>query len=257
MNTLAQSQVANSRFTPLREIGRGALTTVVLTQDNSNCNAQVALKILPANLANDAKLRTRFMREADIAISMQHPHIVRAFAVHSIAANLALEMEFLGGGTLKTTIAKHGALPPEQIRTVAIAIANALDFVHQRGIIHGDVKPANILLDDCSEPKLSDFGNARLVCENPQGITAAGSIATMAPEQLDRGLWDVRTDIYALGATLYELVTAHPFAPEFRAHLLQNPTQPLNKIIAKCLDPNPESRFQNAAHMLKAVGGGQ
>src|SRR5712691_2888119 len=180
----------------------------------------VAIKILPESLASDPQFRDRFDREARAISQLTHPHICTLHDVGHQDGVDFLVMEFLDGHTLADRIAK-GALPLNEALTIAIEIASALDTAHRAGLTHRDLKPGNIMLTKAGA-KLLDFGLAKstpaiaggglsMLPTTPPSLTAHGTILGtfqyMAPEQLEGHEADARTDIFAFGAVLYEMVT--------------------------------------------------
>src|ERR1700693_3620377 len=203
----------------LSAIGAGGMGEVYKARD-TRLNRIVAIKVLPAHLADRAELRDRFDREAKTIASLNHPHIC---TLHDIGRQDGIDylvMEYLEGETLAQRLVK-GALPLEQVLQYAIEISDALDKAHRKGVTHRDLKPGNIMLTK-SGTKLLDFGLAKLkqvvapanvpLSELPTAkdpLTAQGSIVGtmqyMAPEQLEGKEVDARTDIFAFGVVVYEM----------------------------------------------------
>jgi eukaryotic-like serine/threonine-protein kinase len=272
-------------------IGAGGMGEVYRARD-TRLERIVALKILPAHLADRAQSRERFERESKTIASLNHPHICVLHDVGHQDGTDFLVMEYLEGETLAQRLAK-GPLPVQQALQFAIEIADALDKAHRKGITHRDLKPSNIMLTK-SGTKLLDFGLAKLQQEavpaTPEsqlptmksGITGAGTIVGtlqyMAPEQVEGGAVDSRTDIFAFGAVVYEMATGkRAFEGKSQASLiaailerdppamasLQPMTPPaLDRVVRKCLAKEPEKRWQAASDVcdeLKwiAEGGSQ
>src|SRR4030095_4586801 len=203
----------------LAELGAGGMGEVYKARD-TRLNRAVAIKVLPAHVASDPQLRERFEREARAVAALNHPHIC---ALHDVGEQDGIEylvMEYLEGQTLAERLEK-GALPLDQALQYAIQIADALDKAHRQGITHRDLKPGNVILTK-SGVKLLDFGLAKaaapiasgglsMLPTTPPGLTAQGAILGtlqyMAPEQLEGRDTDARTDIFAFGAVLHEMVT--------------------------------------------------
>ncbi len=237
----------------------------------------VAIKVLPEHVASDPALKQRFEREAKSLAALSHPHICPVFDVGQQAGIDFLVMEHLEGETLAQRLA-NGALPLDQALQVAIQIADALDKAHRKGIVHRDLKPGNIMLTK-SGAKLLDFGLAKLRPTGTTGgvnvsaaptvsapLTGAGSILGtfqyMAPEQLEGQEADARTDIFAFGAMVYEMVTGkRAFEGKSQASLisaimssepqpmgqLQTVTPPaLDRLVGVCLAKVPDDRWQTA-----------
>ena len=274
----------------LAAIGAGGMGEVYRARD-TRLDRIVAIKILPDHLADRADLRERFEREARTIASLNHPHICTIYDVGHQNGTDYLVMEYLEGETLAQRLQK-GPLPPEQVLPYAIQIADALDKAHRKGITHRDLKPGNIMLTK-SGAKLLDFGLAKLtqppavsdatLSALPKGsITGEGSIIGtlqyMAPEQLESGEVDARTDIFAFGAVVYEMATGKKaFEGKSQASLiakiletdpppissLQPMTPPaLERIVKSCLAKDPDERWQSAADLARelkwiAEGGAQ
>jgi Tol biopolymer transport system component len=242
----------------------------------------VAIKVLPAHVAADPELRQRFEREARTLATLNHPHICSVFDVGRHDEVDFLVMEYLEGETLAQRLAK-GPVPLDQVLRFGIQIADALDKAHRKGIVHRDLKPGNIMLTK-SGAKLLDFGLAKL---HPAGAAAGASIAAtmtgpltgqgtilgtlhyMAPEQLEGGEADSRTDIFAFGATLYEMLTGRrAFEGKSQASLisaimssepppmsaLQPLTPPpLDQLVRTCLAKDPDDRWQTAGDVERQL----
>jgi serine/threonine protein kinase len=258
----------------LDRIGAGGMGEVYKARD-TRLNRVVALKILPAGVADDADLGRRFQREAQTVAALNHPNIC---VVHDVGHDSGVSyfvMEYLEGETLAARLAR-GALPIQQALQHAIAIADALDRAHRAGIVHRDVKPSNIVLI-ARGPKLLDFGLAKVAPSFPgrgavetmtagadltrQG-TVLGTLQYMAPEQIEGLDADARTDIFAFGAVLYEMVTgAKAFIgrsqTSLMAAILEHDPTPmsarlpmtpptLERIVSTCLAKVPDDRWQSA-----------
>jgi eukaryotic-like serine/threonine-protein kinase len=214
---------AGSRLGPyeiLAPIGAGGMGEVYKARD-TRLERIVAVKTLPAQMSASAEVRQRFEREAKTISQLSHPHICTLYDVGREGETEYLVMEYLEGETLADRLAK-GAIPLEQTLRYGVEIADALDRAHRQGIVHRDLKPGNVMLTK-SGVKLLDFGLAKML--EPKGpiesltstptvqkdVTREGSIlgtlSYMAPEQLEGKKADPRTDIFALGATLYEMAT--------------------------------------------------
>jgi eukaryotic-like serine/threonine-protein kinase len=260
----------------LSAIGAGGMGEVYKARD-TRLNRIVAIKVLPAHLADRAELRERFEREARTIASLNHPHIC---TLHDIGHQDEIDflvMEYLEGETLAQRLAK-GSLPLEQVLQYAIEISDALDKAHRKGVTHRDPKPGNIMITKTGT-KLLDFGLAKLKQEvTPANIpfselptandpltaqgTILGTLQYMAPEQVEGKEVDARTDIFAFGAVVYEMATGkRAFEGKTQASLiakiletdpapmssLQPMTPPiLDRIVKKCLAKEPDERCQSA-----------
>jgi Tol biopolymer transport system component/predicted Ser/Thr protein kinase len=256
-------------------VGAGGMGEVYKARD-TRLDRTVALKVLPEHLAENPEFRVRLEREAKAVSSLSHPHVCALYDVGHDEGVDYLVMEFLEGESLAERLTK-GPIPIEELLRVAIQIADALEKAHRSGIIHRDLKPGNIMLTR-EGAKLLDFGLAKAeaglaaagdMTASPtasQPLTAAGTVLGtylyMAPEQLECKEVDARTDIFALGAVLYEMATGQrAFSGESSASLIagimhQQPqpasqVQPmtppaLDRVIQTCLAKNPDDRWQTA-----------
>jgi Tol biopolymer transport system component len=261
--------------------GAGGMGEVYKATD-TRLNRTVAIKILPPLWAADPEMKQRFDSEARTIASLSHPHICTLHDIGrestsspSAAGGPAIDylvMEYLEGKTLAERL-ERGPLPLEEALKIAIAIADALDKAHSRGVVHRDLKPANVMLTP-SGPKLLDFGLAKLKMPEPAGSPRpsrpistspgmlVGTLQYMAPEQIEGAEADARTDIFAFGALLYEMVTGtKAFEGKNRALLIAaiatldpdplSKAQPaaspaLDHVAKRCLEKNPEDRWQTA-----------
>jgi serine/threonine protein kinase len=198
-------------------LGEGAMGTVYLAEDTTN-GGRVALKLLAPELARDERFRRRFLRETQLAASLDHPHVVATLASGEHDGTLYLAMVYVEGSDLRKLLRREGRLAPERALNLIEQVASAVDAAHAAGLVHRDVKPGNILV--ASEPGgehayMCDFGLARHV-SSVSSLTSdrgfVGTIDYVAPEQIESGTIDGRADIYSLGCVLYEcLAGARPF----------------------------------------------
>jgi Tol biopolymer transport system component/tRNA A-37 threonylcarbamoyl transferase component Bud32 len=278
----------------LEPLGAGGMGEVYRARD-TRLDRTVALKVLPTHLSDNQELRQRFDREARTISQLSHPHICALYDVGHQDGIDYLVMEYLEGETLSDRLTK-GPLPTEQVLRYGVQIADALDKAHRQGIVHRDLKPSNVMITR-SGVKLLDFGLAKLRATGPSGafsgvsalrtqteatLTAQGTIVGtfpyMAPEQLEGREADARSDIFALGAVLYEMATGRKtFVGTSPASLIaailgstpppistvQPMTPPaLDRVVKTCLEKDPEDRWQTA-HDVKlelqwiAEGGSQ
>ena len=195
-------------------IGYGGMATVYRGFD-PQLHRPVAIKVLHHHLARTGSSRQRFLREAQSAAAIAHPNVIPIYGVHQAAGKSFLVMPLITGGSLQQRIDREGPIGLEDMLRIALQIAEALDAAHTRGVIHRDVKPANILLEDGNKRVvLSDFGLARTL--DDAAITASGLIAGtpayMSPEQARGEIVDHRSDLYSLGSVMYAMCTGHsPF----------------------------------------------
>ncbi len=271
-DTLAKLTTALAdRYRVARELGAGGMATVYLAEDLKH-HRQVAVKVLRPELAS-AMGPERFTREIEIAARLQHPHILAVYDSGEADGLLYYVMPFVEGESLAGRIARDGALPTEVAVRVLREVADALGYAHQRGLIHRDIKPDNILLSG-QHALVADFGIARAAHDAAgERLTATGlALGTpsyMAPEQASGEQLDQRADLYALGVVAYEMLAGEP---PFRgstaqmvvsAHLTETPTDitkhrpslppALGALVMRCLAKHPADRPQTADEVLRAL----
>lgn len=223
--TLGQYQV-------IAQIGKGGMSTVYQATQGS-MKRSVAIKVLPPNLMHDDKFVSRFYREVQIAASLQHPHILPVFDFGEHDSLLYIVMAYVDGGTLSDVILQ-GQMTSNDILRYTDQMAAALDYAHRKGVIHRDFKPANVLLDGHGNTYLTDFGLAKM--SDSSQLTGTGILGTpsyMAPEQSEPGDLTIAADIYALGATVFQMLTGRvPFeAPTPLGVLMAHMTHPVPNIL--------------------------
>src|SRR5580765_7185407 len=213
---------AGSRLGPYEVvtlIGKGGMGEVYRARD-TRLHRDVAIKILPPGVADNPTRRARFEREAQAISQISHPHICAVYDIGEFNGATYFVMEFIEGESLDERL-RRGPLPWQTALPLAIQMASAIDAAHRRGIVHRDLKPANVMLSE-SGVKLLDFGLAKLIDvsdtssgdEQPSTISLTaeqklvGTVHYMAPEQLEGQTVDARTDVFAFGTTLYEMLTA-------------------------------------------------
>jgi serine/threonine protein kinase len=216
----------------IEEIGRGGMATVYRATQTS-IGRDVAIKVLPSNLTHDKTFLKRFEREVEIVANLQHPHILPVYDFGEYEGMPYIVMAYLRGGTLSDKMSR-GALSLSEIERVTRQIADALEYAHSRGIIHRDFKPSNVLLDEQGNTYLADFGLAKL-SESTMQITGTGILGTptyMAPEQAEPGDLTTAADVYALGVTIFQMLTGRvPYeAPTPLGVVLAHVTQPIPSI---------------------------
>jgi serine/threonine protein kinase len=256
------------QFEILEEIGRGGMATVYRARQTS-INRIVAVKILPRHLLHDPSFFERFEREVDVITHLEHPHILPIYDYGEADGIPYIAMRYLAGGSMAQLIRRTmGAMPLEQLEKPFVQVAQALDYAHQQGIIHRDLKPGNIMMDESGNAYLSDFGIARVLGSNLTGSAIIGTPAYMSPEQANGLPLDARSDIYALGVVLFELITGRePYQAETpMALLLKHINEPLppiqnfredvpqavEKVIAKATAKDPNQRFSSAGDMARS-----
>ncbi|MGH9881141.1 MAG: serine/threonine protein kinase, partial [Pyrinomonadaceae bacterium] len=241
-----------AHYSIVRKIGAGGMGEVYLAQD-TKLDRKVALKILPSEVASNHERMRRFVQEAKAASALNHPNIITIYEIGETNSRHFIATEFIDGETLRQRM-KHGHLKIQELLEIAIQAAGALAAAHAAGIIHRDIKPENIMVRRDGYIKVLDFGLAKLTqsegsttdTEAPtKGLvdtgagTVLGTAYYMSPEQAKGKRIDVRTDLWSLGAVIYEMVTSHvPFQAE-------TPTEVIGLILNK--EPSPLARYDREA----------
>ena len=274
----ADLPVRLGRFIIRKELGRGSLGIVYLAHDPV-IDRLVAVKTLRPRLSHTERKRyeEQFINEARAAGQLAHAHIVVIHDVASEGSMPFMAMEYLQGREVSKMLEDGEHFTPDDVASIGWKIADALDHAHQRGVVHRDIKPANIFLVDDHQPKVMDFGIARIpnrLTETPTKEDATptlfhdnllGTPNYMSPEQANGQPVDPRTDIYSLGAVMFEMLTGHkPFQASDTEKLLQQitsrrPLAPhklasniplaLSRIVSRAMHKDPEKRYQRAAEM--------
>lgn len=221
------------RYEIIEQLGHGGMSTVYRAHD-PRFNRDVAVKILPRELTLDPQFRTRFDREAQTIAALEHPAIVPVHDYGEEAGQPYLVMRLMQGGSLADRLA-DGPLPIRDVSKILHRIGSALDRAHEAGVIHRDLKPGNILFDQYREAYLADFGIARLA-DSSATLTGSGLVGTpayMSPEQIEGKELDGRTDIYALGIIVFEMLTGkRPYQADTPAMLLvKQMTEPMPRVL--------------------------
>jgi serine/threonine protein kinase/DNA-binding beta-propeller fold protein YncE len=271
----AGSQIAGYRLE--EQIGRGGMAVVFRAHD-SRLDRMVALKILAPGLALDDAFRQRFIRESRAAAAVDDPHIIPVFEAGEASGVLFIAMRYVRGGDVRTLLDQVGPLPPARATEILSQVASALDAAHVHGLVHRDVKPANMLLDSSAGTDrpdhvyLSDFGLSKQALA-PSGITSTGqflgTLDYVAPEQIEGRKVDGRADLYALACAAFELLSG---APPFRrdeglavvyAQLSEPPPslaarrpglpQAIDRVMAKAMAKSPADRYQSCRDFVVAL----
>lgn len=210
-------EVLDGRYRVEQFIARGGMATVYRATD-LRLDRTVAIKVMHPHLAADPGFVARFEREARAAARLSHPHLVGVFDQGVDGAHVYLAMEYVPGRTLRDVLRQQGPLTSEQALAIIDPVLEALSAAHAAGFVHRDIKPENILITTDGRIKVADFGLARALATTDTSATTGmimGTVAYLAPEQVERGEADERTDIYATGICLFEMVTGRvPFAAE-------------------------------------------
>ncbi|BBX33079.1 serine-threonine protein kinase [Mycolicibacterium mageritense DSM 44476 = CIP 104973] len=252
-------------------LGFGGMSEVHLARDQ-RLHRDVAVKVLRADLARDPSFYLRFRREAQNAAALNHPAIVAVYDTGEAETPNGplpyIVMEYVDGVTLRDIVHNDGPIPPRRAIEIIADACQALNFSHQHGIIHRDVKPANIMISKNNAVKVMDFGIARALADvNSVTQTAAviGTAQYLSPEQARGESVDARSDVYSLGCVLYEILTGEPpfigdspVAVAYQ-HVREDPVPPskrhegispeLDAVVLKALAKNPDNRYQSAAEM--------
>jgi serine/threonine protein kinase/Flp pilus assembly protein TadD len=269
-----------SHYRIIEQLGEGGMGAVYLAED-TNLNRRVALKVLTGDLAASPDRIGRFRREAQAVAALNHPNIVTIYSIETAPEGPFITMELVQGRTLDRLITGDG-LSTERMLEIVQPLVRALVAAHGRGIVHRDLKPANLMVTDDGTVKVLDFGLAKLHAGGDSGEhadtvtqtltrvgTVVGTVPYMSPEQLQGKPVDHRTDIFSLGAILYEMATGRrPFAGETAAEItssiLRDSPAPvadtrtdvpdeLVRIISRCLEKEPDLRYQSAADIQVAL----
>jgi serine/threonine-protein kinase len=263
-------------YTIVRMLGSGGMGEVYLAQ-HPRLPRRDALKVLPSSVSADSEYRERFNREADIAATLWHPHIVGVHDRGDFEGQIWISMDYVDGTDAGRLLRERypNGMPTAEVADIVTAVADALDYAHERDLLHRDVKPANILLThpESGDQRilLADFGIARWV-NDVSGLTATnmtvGTVSYAAPEQLMGARLDGRADQYALAATAFHLLTgAPPFqhsnpAVVISQHLSASPPaigvqrpelSALDPVLAKALSKDPKDRFQRCDDFARAL----
>ncbi len=265
-NELVRGALFAGRYEIIEELGTGGMGRVYRAQD-TKLNEEVALKLIKPEIAADKRTVERFHNEIKIARKIGHKNVCRTYDLHEEGRTLYLTMEYVRGEDLKSLIHRTKTLSTKTALAITRQIAEGLGEAHKLGIVHRDLKPGNIMIDKDGQAKIMDFGVARAMRE--KGISGAGAIIGtpeyMSPEQVEGKEADPRTDIYALGIILFEMLmgqvpfegeTAFSIAakqksepPPIPRKLAPQIPESLNKLILRCLEKDPVNRYQTAEEL--------
>src|SRR3954463_689410 len=260
------------------EVGRGGMGIVYCARDR-RLKREIAIKVLPPELSFRADIRQRFLREAETAAQLNHPNIVPIYTVEEKDNLVYFVMAYIKGDNLGVRLQQHGPIAPVEVRRILREVADALAYAHNRNVIHRDIKPDNIIIDDeTGRAMVTDFGIARALTDmGDSRLTATGMAigtpAYMSPEQSagDRAI-DGRSDLYSLGVVGYQMLCGQtPFVatntPSMLVkHLSERPIPvderwpdlppDISRAVMMCLEKDPDNRFPSAAAFVVALEGG-
>ena len=217
-------KLLNHRYRIEKLIARGGMASVYLALDE-RLERQVAIKIIHAHLSDDPSFQSKFLREAKMVAKLAHPNIVNIFDQGQDGELTYLVMEYVPSITLREALTRFGAIPAKRSLELFQSILEGLNAAHQLGILHRDIKPENVFLADDGRIKLGDFGLARNIDSHTNTGSLIGTIAYLSPELITRGQTDARSDVYAAGIVLFEMLTGRqPFLGEEAAHIAHQHT---------------------------------
>lgn len=265
-----------SHYRIIEKLGEGGMGVVYRAED-TKLRRSVALKFLTAPVSTDENERKRFQREAQAAAGLLHQNIATIFELNETdessphPGQMYIAMEYVTGETLAGRLHK-GALPPDQVHSIAAQVARGVLAAHKAGVVHCDIKPSNIIITHDGTVKILDFGLARLLghAGQTESNIMRGTPAYMAPEQISGAHVDPRTDIWAFGAVLYEMLTGQrPFRgdhtpavmysilneePINPASLRKDVPENLRILCTRCLEKDPARRIQTMQEVLRILG---
>ena len=262
---LTKGNYIADRYEILDKIGTGGMSDVYKAKDHI-LGREVAVKVLKQEFAEDVTFVTKFRSEAQSAAGLEHANIVNIYDVGSENGMYYIVMEYVEGITLKTYIEKKGQLNFKEAISIAIQVGRGIEAAHNKGIIHRDIKPQNIIISTEGKVKVTDFGIARATTSNTIHADVMGSVHYASPEQARNGYVDGKSDIYSLGIVMYEMVTGRvPFDGDTTVavalqHLQEEMVAPsayapelpisLEKIILKCTMKSPDRRYATIEDLL-------
>ncbi len=269
MSDLEPGAIIDGRYRVVSRLGAGGMADVFLAQDQQ-LGRKVALKLLHRRFAEDPGFVERFRREAQSAASLQHPNVVQVYDRGAYDGTYYIAMEYLEGRSLKQLIREEAPLDPLRTIDITMQILKAARFAHRRGVIHRDLKPHNVIIDDSDGAKVTDFGIARAGASD---MTETGSIMGTAqylsPEQAQGHAVSERSDLYSVGVVMYEMLTARvPFDAESAVtialkHVSEAPVppreinpaipRPLEQVVLWALNKNPADRPADADEFMRVL----
>ena len=271
MAEVAPETIVDGRYRVLSSLGAGGMADVYCAED-THLGRQVALKVLYRRFAQDAEFVERFKREARSAAGLTHPNVVNVYDRGEHDGTYYIAMEYLPGSTLKDVIVEQGRLEQEAVIDIGVQILRAASFAHRRGVVHRDLKPHNVMLDDAGVAKVTDFGIARAgASEMTEAGSIMGTAQYLSPEQAQGNAATAQSDLYSVGIILYELLTGQlPFDGESAVaiavqHLNDDPppirslrpdvAPELEAAVMRALAKDPAARWADADEFIRALEG--
>ncbi|MDU0478079.1 Stk1 family PASTA domain-containing Ser/Thr kinase [Staphylococcus chromogenes] len=269
MSTVQVGDILDNRYRIDTPIARGGMSTVYRCVD-LRLGRQVAAKVMDDRYLNDPVFRTRFEREARSMAQLNHPNLVNVYDFSSSAEHAFLIMELITGGTLRELLAERGPMPPHAATQVMRSLLTGLSVAHEKGMVHRDIKPDNVLINADHRVKLADFGLVRAIAESERtSDQIVGTVSYLSPEQVDGGPIGPASDVYSAGVVLFELLTGTlPFSGDTQlAHAMArlhtdvpapssriDGVPPLfDELVAAATHRDPEQRFSSATEFLAAL----
>jgi beta-lactam-binding protein with PASTA domain/predicted Ser/Thr protein kinase len=266
---LASRTVVDGRYRVLERIGSGGMADVYCAED-LQLGRNVALKVMHSRFAEDPEFVERFRREARNAAGLNHQNVVSVYDRGEWDGNYYIAMEYLGGRSLKQIVQQHGPLAPEDAIDLTVQVLRGARFAHRRGVIHRDIKPHNVIVDDEGRAKVTDFGIARAgASDMTQTGSILGTAQYLSPEQAQGHAVDATSDLYSIGIMLYELLTGRvPFDGESAVSIAlkqvnERPVPPsalnrgvtpeLEAVVLRALEKDPARRFPDADAFIAAL----
>lgn len=272
-SSFAPGAIINGSYEVQRLLANGSMGTVYLCRHTKLANRIIAVKILSAEVAADDTMRRRFADEICNTYDVSHPNVIRTYEYFEDGTSCGFSMEYADGGDLLSLVEKHGPLPFNLAINLLKQMCSGVAAIHQSGIVHRDIKPENMLLTRERQIKVSDFGIAYSKARSRKVLTSnvEGAIDYLSPEYVENGTFDERSDIFALGMVAFRLIagrTPTESSDVFEALQLRvqqdlpavsayRPDCPvfLVEFIRKCLQRDPNQRFQHVSEMLVALNG--
>jgi len=263
-------RATGGRYRVYRRLATGGMASVYAAK-HVQLGRPLVVKVLLAHLARDPEMRERFRREAEAAAQLFHPHICAILDYGELETTVFLVMPYMAGGSLADLIVRAGTVAPAVAASVCAQVATALDYAHRHGVVHRDIKPDNVLFDEDGNALITDFGIATARFHQRLTMTgrAMGTPHYMSPEQAMGKLVDGRSDLYAVGVLLYEMLVGFPpfdgadsYSIGYK-HVHEQAAAPevvdsrtpavLSQIAMKCLEKNPADRFARGNDLADAL----